>query len=119
MNRVVKVSPLPQYRLHVEFDDGVSGTVEIFPRLSGPVFEKLHDEAVFRQVTIDEETGAVCWPGGPDLAPDAMYNNLSGKPTVAGKHTPAEAVARIRELSKGVRLPEDVTIKDLIDYGRA
>jgi hypothetical protein len=35
------------------------------------------------------------------------------------KHTPAEAAARIRELSKGVRLPEGVTIKDLISYGRA
>jgi hypothetical protein len=80
MHHVVKVSPLPRYRLHVEFDDGVSGTVEIFPRLSGPVFERLRDEAVFRQVTIDEDSGAVCWPGGPDLAPDAMYSRLSGKP---------------------------------------
>jgi len=80
MHRVVKVSPLPQYRLHVEFDDGMSGTVEIFPRLSGPVFEPLRDEAVFRQVTIDEDSGAVCWPGGPDLSPDAMYSRLSGKP---------------------------------------
>jgi hypothetical protein len=35
------------------------------------------------------------------------------------KHTPAEAAARIRELRKGVRLPEGVTIKDLISYGRA
>jgi hypothetical protein len=80
MPRVIKITPLPRYRLHVEFDDGVSGTVEIFPRLSGPVFEKLRDEAVFRQVTIDEESGAVCWPNGPDLAPDAMYSRLSGKP---------------------------------------
>ncbi len=35
------------------------------------------------------------------------------------KHTPAEAAARIRELSKGVRLPKGVTVKDLISYGRA
>ncbi len=26
MPRVIKVAPLPQYRLHVEFDDGVAGT---------------------------------------------------------------------------------------------
>jgi hypothetical protein len=43
------------------------------------VFEPLRDEAVFRQVTIDEY-GAVCWPNGPDLAPDAMYSRLTGKP---------------------------------------
>ena len=34
-------------------------------------------------------------------------------------HTPAQAVARIRELRKGVILPPDETIKDLIDHGRA
>ena len=73
MHRVVNVTALPQYCLHIEFDDGVSGVVEIFSRLSGPVFEPLRDEAVFRTATIDDETGAVCWPNGPDLAPDAMY----------------------------------------------
>ena len=83
MHRVVKVTALPQYCLQVEFNDGVAGVVEIFPRLSGPVFEKLRDETVFRQVTIDPETGAVCWPDGPDLAPDAMYSRLSGKPIFA------------------------------------
>ena len=34
-------------------------------------------------------------------------------------HTPAQAVARIRELRKGVIRPPDETIKDLIDHGRA
>jgi hypothetical protein len=82
--RVVKVTALPQYRLRVEFADGVAGEVEIFPRLSGPVFEPLRDEAVFRQVTIDEY-GAVCWPNGPDLAPDAMYSRITGKPIFADK----------------------------------
>src|ERR1700730_12257881 len=80
MHRVIKVTALPQYRLQVEFDDGVAGIVEIFPRLSGPVFEPLRDETVFRRVSIDNETGAVCWPDGPDLAPDAMYSRLSGTP---------------------------------------
>ena len=39
--------------------------------------------------------------------------------TATPKHTPAEAAARIRELRKGVRLPEGVTIKELINHGRA
>jgi hypothetical protein len=83
MRRVVRVIPLPQYRLHVEFDDGVAGIVEIFPRLSGPVFEPLRDETIFQRVMIDPETGAVCWPDGPDLAPDAMYSRLTGRPIFA------------------------------------
>ncbi len=34
-------------------------------------------------------------------------------------HTPAEAAARILELRKGNLLPPGVTIKDLINFGRA
>ena len=90
MHRVVKVTALPKYQLQVEFDDGVAGVVEIFTRLSGPVFEPLRDEAVFRTVTIDEETGAVCWPNGPDLAPDAMYSRLSGNPIFAEEQEATE-----------------------------
>jgi Protein of unknown function (DUF2442) len=77
--RVVKVSPLPQYRLHVEFDDGVAGTIDLSGELDGEVFQPLRDEAVFRQVTVDE-FGAVCWPNGLDLAPDAMHRELAGEP---------------------------------------
>ena len=94
MHRVVKVAALSQYRLQVEFDDGVAGIVEILPRLTGPVFEPLRDESVFRTVTIDKESGAVCWPNGPDLAPDAMYSRLSGKPMFAEDEERAEVTPR-------------------------
>jgi hypothetical protein len=78
MPRVVKVVPLSQYRLHVEFDDGVAGTIDLSGELAREVFQPLRDEAVFRQVTVDE-FGAVCWPNGPYLAPDAMHSELTGK----------------------------------------
>jgi hypothetical protein len=103
MHRVVKVTALPQYRLQVEFDDGVAGVVEIFPRLSGPVFEPLRDEALFRGVTIDDESGAVCWPGGPDLAPDAMYSRLSGKPVFPEGSEEAEAESVLQAQSPSRR----------------
>src|SRR5215470_3484793 len=77
MLRVVKVALLPQYRLLVEFDYGVASTVDLSDELDGAVFQPLRDEAVFRQVTVDE-FGAVCWPNGPDLAPDAMHSELAG-----------------------------------------
>jgi hypothetical protein len=79
MARVVKVAPLSQYRLHVEFDDGVAGTIDLSGELDGEVFQPLRDEAVFREVTVDE-FGAVCRPNGPDLAPDAMHSELTVKP---------------------------------------
>jgi hypothetical protein len=39
--------------------------------------------------------------------------------TGATSKTPAEAVAHIREMRRGNRLPPGVTIKDLINEGRA
>ena len=79
MKRITKISPLAGYRLAVEFEDGVTGTVELESQLFGPVFTPLRDEAVFSQVRLDE-FGAPYWPNGADLAPDAIYAQLTGQP---------------------------------------
>jgi hypothetical protein len=82
--RVVRVTPLPDYRLRVEFDDGVTGIVELADELTGPVFGPLRDEELFRQVMVDD-FGAVSWPNGADLAPDAMYSDITkGEPVQIG-----------------------------------
>ena len=77
MKRVVRVTPLPNYRLTVEFDDGVSGTVDLSGDLYGEIFEPLRDEALFCQASADEY-GAVAWPNGADIAPDALYLEITG-----------------------------------------
>jgi hypothetical protein len=75
MNRVVSVRPLEDYLLSVVFDDGTHGKIDLHDRLFGPVFEPLREPAMFRQVFVDE-FGAVSWPNGADLAPDALYERL-------------------------------------------
>lgn len=75
MRHVVSVRPLDDYELEVTFDEGTSGVVTLQDRLFGPVFEPLRDPALFRQVFVDE-FGAVCWPNGADLAPDALYARI-------------------------------------------
>ena len=82
MERVVVVRALPGYRLAVEFEDGVRGEVDLSQRLFGPVFEPLRDPARFAEVGIDE-FGAICWPTGADLAPDALHADLAR--TTAGQ----------------------------------
>jgi hypothetical protein len=79
MKRIIKISPLAGYRLAVEFEDGVAGIIELESELFGPVFEPLRDEAFFAQVSLDD-FGAPCWPTGADLAPDAIYAQLTGQP---------------------------------------
>jgi hypothetical protein len=78
MPRVVRVTALSGYRLRVEFDDGTAGDIDMVDRLFGPVFEPLHDEAEFRKVMVDEY-GAIAWPCGADLAPDAIYHRLTAE----------------------------------------
>jgi hypothetical protein len=77
MHRIVEVKPAPGYVLEVEFSDGAYGEVDLSDRLFGPMFEPLRDPKVFNQVQIDEY-GAICWPNGADLAPDALYQTIQG-----------------------------------------
>jgi hypothetical protein len=78
MHKVIKVEAQEGYRLSIVFDDGVAGIIDLSARLFGPMFEPLKDVACFRQVGIDE-FGAVCWPNGPDLAPDALHARLQSR----------------------------------------
>jgi hypothetical protein len=75
MHAVALVRALSEFRLEVTFDDGTSGIVSLKGRLFGPVFEPLRDPVLFAQASVDE-FGAICWPNGADLAPDALYENL-------------------------------------------
>jgi hypothetical protein len=80
MPRITSVRPLEDYRLSITFDDGTKGVIPLRDRLFGPVFEPLREADMFQQVFVDE-FGAVAWPNGADLAPDALYERL---------HAPAE-----------------------------
>ena len=72
--RVRDVTALPGSRLSVRFVDGLTGIVDLSALVASPdagVFAALRDPALFAQVRT--ELGAVVWPGGVDLAPDAMH----------------------------------------------
>ncbi len=75
MHRIVSAKALPQWKLEVAFSDGTRGIVSLQDRLFGPVFEPLKDLTFFSKVEVDE-FGAICWPNGADLAPDALYEKI-------------------------------------------
>jgi broad specificity phosphatase PhoE len=79
MPRIVKVTPLTALHLLVEFDDGVTGRIDIGKQLSHGI-ETFRDAGVFQQVTIDD-FGAVCWPTGFALSPDTAYDLARSQPT--------------------------------------
>jgi Protein of unknown function (DUF2442) len=86
---IVRFNVLPNYKIDVLFADGTAGVADLAPRLSqGPIgdgFDPLCDESVFAKAYL--EHGALTWPGGIDLAPDAMYQRIreSGTSTLAAR----------------------------------
>lgn len=86
---IVRFKVLPNFQIQVEFEDGTTGVADLSPRLSqGPLgdgFDPLCDPQAFAQVYLDH--GALTWPGGIDLAPDAMYHRIrsAGVSTLAAK----------------------------------
>lgn len=77
--RLTAVVPLPQARLRVTFVDGTEGEVDMHtflsrPQLDGTLFAALRDPRMFEQAHV--VLGAVRWPNGADLAPDAMYDGI-------------------------------------------
>jgi len=82
---IIRFTLLPDYKIEVSFADGTSGIADLAPRLSqgrlGDGFDPLCDEKVFSQAFL--EHGALTWPGGIDLAPDAMYQRIRATGTSA------------------------------------
>jgi hypothetical protein len=87
MIRIIAAEPLPDHRLKVTFTDGVSGIFPVEPERRGGVFLKLLDARIFNAVSINPDFGCVEWPGGIDLAPDAMHQTMSGSESETELHS--------------------------------
>lgn len=74
---ILEVIPKPDYHLFVRFKDGLEGVVRLHEEQLTGALEALRDEQFFQRAFLDN--GAVAWPGEIDLAPDAMYAEVSGR----------------------------------------
>jgi len=78
---VVEVRAVGGYRVHLRFEDGVQGELDLGERIRFQgVFAALRDEREFAKVRVDPELGTIVWPGGADLDPDVLYAAVTGKP---------------------------------------
>ena len=78
---VIFVKPLAEQRLHIRFDNGVEGEIDIAALVDFQgVFEPLRHLDFFREVTVHPELGVVCWPNGADLDSDVLYSEIIGAP---------------------------------------
>lgn len=86
MLQIVKVEPKGSYRLSIRFSDGLEGEVDLSDLVGKGVFAAWKNPKHFAKVSIDPETHTLCWPGGIDLAPDALYEDVRKR---SGKHRAA------------------------------
>lgn len=67
------VEPRLGYKLFVQFNNGISGEIDLSSALWGEVFEPLHDEALFMTAKQDAIMGTVVWDNGADFAPEYLF----------------------------------------------
>ena len=77
---IVEAQPTTNYRLHLRFEDGVEGEVDIarLVQFTG-IFAPLKEQSEFRRVSVNPELGTICWPNGADLDPDVLYAQVTGQ----------------------------------------
>ena len=76
--KIAEVTPLPKYHLHLRYENGESGEVDLSPMAGQGVFVAWNKSGFFDQVQLSPE-GAPQWPGEIDLCPDALYMQMTGK----------------------------------------
>lgn len=83
MFKPVAVTPRPGFLLHLQYEDGVEGEVDLSHLCGKGVFQLWDDPGAFDRVSIGSD-GAVRWSDDVEICPDALYLQITGK-------TPEEA----------------------------
>lgn len=71
--KIKKIRYKDNYIYYIRFEDNREGDVDFKQFLWGEAFDDLKDKAFFKKAFIDKTTGAITWPNGVDLAPEALY----------------------------------------------
>ncbi len=79
MVNLTNVKPRAGYKLHLEYDDGTIGEVDVSDLIGSGVFAALADATVFEAVSVGKH-GEVRWTDDLEICADAMYLQLTGKP---------------------------------------
>ena len=73
---VLRLKPLPEWRLWLHFSDGLEGVYDLkeFVHAGGEMVAPLVDPTYFNRVFV--EMGAPTWPNGLDIDPTNAYMTL-------------------------------------------
>lgn len=84
---VISVQHVRGYVIHVRFDEGTEGEIDLSSSLSFTgVFAGLRDPALFAAVRVHPELHVICWPNGADYDSEALYALVRGEPVPDLEH---------------------------------
>jgi hypothetical protein len=69
---VTRAEYLSGHRVHLWFNDGSDGEVDLGGVLNGPIFEPLRDVNVFKRFRLEGHT--LAWENGADFAPEYLHD---------------------------------------------
>ncbi len=64
------------YVIHLKFNDGAEGFVDLADELYGEMFEPLLDKERFKAFRVDPELNTIVWENGADVAPEFLRDHL-------------------------------------------
>ena len=69
--RVVRVKPLKNYLIEIEFSSSESKIFDVKPYLHYPIYEELNNLELFAKAKVS--LGTVVWNDDIDFCPDTLY----------------------------------------------
>ena len=111
-HKIKMVSPLPNYRLSVQFSEGCTKLYDVAPLFERiPVFAQLKEPNLFSEVQTDVGGYGIVWNDDIDLSCDELWENGV---TV---HTPFDGLMAFRDATEIWGLNES-TLRKAISYGK-
>ena len=74
---VINAEYVGGYVLHLTFNNGESGKVDLEGEMYGEMFAPLLDIESFMAFRVDEEINTVVWENGADFAPEFFYEKMN------------------------------------------
>lgn len=111
-HKIKNVSPLPEYKLSVQFAEGVTKIYDMNPLFEKmPVFAALKDNEMFGGVGVDVGGYGIVWNDDLDLSCDELWDN--GEVV----HTPFDGLIAFSDATQLWGLNES-TLRKAISYGK-